>query len=249
MKRTPRTFEAVACERRIGARLTMVIIAVSALAGCKTIETPETMAYTYDYRERHPISIHEGIRTVELFIGSHRAGLTPIQRADVDYLAQGWHSDAAGGVEIRVPARTSNERAARDTVPEIRAILVAGGVPARNIAVLPSYQTDANQFLPIVIAYPRVVASAGPCGIWPNDLGPGAGLDYATNTPYWNQGCATQRNLAAMVENPADLVQPRGETPASMQRRSVVLEKYRKGEDTASQHPDTEKSKLSDTGK
>ena len=34
------------------------------------------------------------------------------------------------------------------------------------------------------------------------------------NRPYWNLGCASQRNLAAMVDNPADLVQPRGETPA-----------------------------------
>ena len=33
------------------------------------------------------------------------------------------------------------------------------------------------------------------------------------NRPYWNFGCANQRNLAAMVDNPADLVQPRGETP------------------------------------
>ncbi len=37
---------------------------------------------------------------------------------------------------------------------------------------------------------------------------------YIENQPYWNLGCANQRNLAAMVDNPADLVQPRGEAPA-----------------------------------
>ena len=42
-------------------------------------------------------------------------------------------------------------------------------------------------------------------------------------------GCATQRNLAAMVDNPADLVQPRAETPAYTMRRTTVMEKYRQG--------------------
>jgi pilus assembly protein CpaD len=31
-----------------------------------------------------------------------------------------------------------------------------------------------------------------------------------------------------MVDNPADLVQPRGETPAYTMRRTTVMEKYRK---------------------
>ena len=80
-------------------------------------------------------------------------------------------------------------------------------------------------------------------------VGPGAGLDYATNQPFWNLGCATQRNVASMVDNPADLVQPRGETPPSAPRRSVVLEKYRKGEDTTTQYRDNDKAKISDVGK
>ena len=37
---------------------------------------------------------------------------------------------------------------------------------------------------------------------------------YNENKPYHNFGCATQRNLAAMIDNPADLEQPRPETPA-----------------------------------
>jgi pilus assembly protein CpaD len=100
-----------------------------------------------------------------------------------------------------------------------------------------------------VLEYPRMVASAGPCGRWPNDLGPGAGYDYISNQPYYNLGCAMQHNLAAMVDNPADLVQPRGEDPAYEARRSVALDKYRKGESSATQYPDNEKNKISDVGK
>ncbi len=55
-----------------------------------------------------------------------------------------------------------------------------------------------------------MAAQAGPCGLWPDDLGPSNDMKHFDNQPYYNLGCATQRNLAAMVENPADLVQPRG---------------------------------------
>ena len=72
---------------------------------------------------------------------------------------------------------------------------------------------------------------------------------YNENRPYWNLGCATQRNLAAMVDNPADLVQPRGETPAYTGRRTIVLDKYRRGESPATIYPDTDKGKISDVGK
>jgi len=55
--------------------------------------------------------------------------------------------------------------------------------------------------------------------------------------------------MAAMVDNPSDLVQPRAETPAYTTRRTVAFEKYRKGTPTATSYPDGEKAKLSDTGK
>jgi pilus assembly protein CpaD len=55
--------------------------------------------------------------------------------------------------------------------------------------------------------------------------------------------------MAAMVANPADLVQPRPESPSYTTRRSTVLGKYSKGESTATQYPDQDKGKISDVGK
>jgi pilus assembly protein CpaD len=72
---------------------------------------------------------------------------------------------------------------------------------------------------------------------------------YFENKPYYNFGCANQRNMAAMVDNPSDLVQPRNETPAYTARRTMSYEKYRKGTSTATIYPDSDKAKLSDTGK
>ena len=99
------------------------------------------------------------------------------------------------------------------------------------------------------LRYPKMVASAGPCGLWPHDIGPSLDRKYNENGQYWNFGCANQRNLAAMVANPADLEQPRPETPAYTIRRTAAFEKYRKGQSTATVYSEAEMAKLSDAGK
>jgi pilus assembly protein CpaD len=68
--------------------------------------------------------------------------------------------------------------------------------------------------------------------------------DFFENQPPWNFGCATQRNLAAMVDNPADLVQPRGETPASEMRRTTVGAAYQQGKPTGTQYPAADVPKI-----
>jgi pilus assembly protein CpaD len=109
---------------------------------------------------------------------------------------------------------------------------------------------DPGTLATIRLSYPKISAVAGPCGLWPEDLGPSAlNNDYSENKPYYNFGCATQRNLAAMIDNPSDLVQPRPETPAYTMRRSAAFEKYRKGNTTTTVYPESDKAKLSDTGK
>jgi pilus assembly protein CpaD len=55
--------------------------------------------------------------------------------------------------------------------------------------------------------------------------------------------------MAAMVDNPADLVQPRPETPAYTTRRSTAFDKYSKGTTTTTNYPEADKAKLSETGK
>jgi pilus assembly protein CpaD len=201
-----------------------------------------------DYRQRHPITITEADHTLEVFIGSNRGGLNAAQRAEVLAFAQTWKREATGGVVVDVPVGTSNERAANEAMRAVRSILAASGVPPDGILVR-GYQPRGGGLATIRISYPRISAQAGPCGIWPADIGPSMNRDYFENQPPWNQGCATQRNLAAMVDNPADLVQPRAETPAYEMRRTTVLEKYRAGTSSATQGQTTDTAKISDLGK
>jgi pilus assembly protein CpaD len=201
-----------------------------------------------DYRNRHPITLKEGEKTVEIFVGSRRGGLTEGQGADVLHFAKNWKRESTGGIVIDVPAATANEVAAHGALREVRAILTAAGVPPHVVSVRP-YSLEPDKLATIKLNYSKIVAQAGPCGLWPHDLGPAWDPSYQENRNYWNLGCASQRNLAAMVAYPADLVQPRGEEPISTTRRSVVLEKYRKGESSGTQYRNEDRGKLSDVGK
>jgi len=52
------------------------------------------------------------------------------------------------------------------------------------------------------------------------------------------------------VDNPADLVQPRGETAAYTMRRTMVFQKYTAGDITGTQDTqNTQSAKISDVGK
>ena len=131
---------------------------------------------------------------------------------------------------------------------EVRSILASAGVPAEAVATRPNTADDPRKLATMRLHYPKVTADAGPCGLWPYDLGPTYDREHFENRQYYNFGCANQRNLAAMVDNPADLVQPRGEIPSYTGRRTTVLDKHHKGEGSATVYPDATKGKISDVG-
>jgi pilus assembly protein CpaD len=231
-------------------RVAALVGLASVLGACTHTDEVMTASVPSDYRERHPIAIQEANQSIVIFVGHGRGGLSSSQRADVVGLARTWLREGTGAIVADVPIDTPNARAAAASYQEARALLASAGVPPRGIT-LRRYRPDNPQaFAAIRLSYPKIAAVAGPCGLWPEDLGPSIkDGGYLENKPYYNFGCAYQRNMAAMIDNPSDLVQPRPETPAYTARRTEAFEKYRKGESTTTVYPEAEKSKLSDTGK
>jgi pilus assembly protein CpaD len=212
---------------KLALRAAFAVGCAAFLCGCHT-DQQITGAPTVptDYRLRHPITITEKDRTFQLFIGANRGTLTPVQRAELLAFAQSWRDEATGGVIIDLPVGSANTRSAADALPEIESIVAASGVPQQSIAVR-NYRVSARNFATVRVSYPRIAAQAGPCGLWPEDIGPSLNRDHFENQPPWNMGCAAQHNLAAMVADPADLVQPRAETPIYTSRRTYIVEQYR----------------------
>jgi pilus assembly protein CpaD len=222
-----------------------------ALGACThTDDAVTTASIPDDYRLRHPIAIQEANQSIVVFVGHGRGGLTTSQRTDVMGLAQAWLHDGTGAISIDVPVDTTNAQAAADSAREIQALLASAGVPPRGAVVRQYRPGDPRHLAAIRLSYPKISAVAGPCGLWPEDLGSSIkNKSYFENKSYYNFGCAYQRNMAAMADNPSDLAQPRPETPAYTPRRNIAFDKYRKGTTTTTTYPEADKAKLSDTGK
>ncbi|MCA6121705.1 CpaD family pilus assembly protein [Bradyrhizobium sp. WSM 1704] len=228
-----------------------LLAAAIALGGCNL--TGDTVTGTIppdNYRQRHPIAITEGEQSIVVFVGRSRGNLTEPQRDDVMGLARSWRREGTGAIAIDVPVDTPNARSAQAVYQDIRGLLASMGVPAHAIVKRTYPSDDPRALATIRLSYPKMAAVAGPCGLWPADLGPSIdNPNYNQNKQFDNFGCATQRNLAAMVANPSDLEQPRTETAAYTPRRTVAFDRYRKGEPTTTTYPETDKAKLSDAAK
>jgi pilus assembly protein CpaD len=240
----------VHCKRALRIAGALVGAAVALGACTHTDQVATTASVPDDYRLRHPIAIQEAERSVVIFVGRARGGLSAEQRADVMGLAQTWLHEGTGAIIADVPNGTPNARPAADAFREVQALLSAAGVPPRGVTVRHYHPDNPRQLATVRLNYPKISAVAGPCGLWPEDLGPSIkDKSYFENKSYYNFGCAYQHNMAAMVDNPADLVQPRPETPAYTTRRTEGFDKYRKGNTTSTNYPESDKAKLSDTGK
>src|SRR5882672_3056978 len=124
-------------------RLFGALAVVSAALGACTNTGGEvvTASVPNDYRLRHPIAIQEADRTVVIFVGHARGGLSASQRADVTGLAQTWLREGTGAIKVDVPVDTPNARAAAASSREVQALLAASGIPPRGVA-LRNYHPD-----------------------------------------------------------------------------------------------------------
>ncbi|MCA1300793.1 CpaD family pilus assembly protein [Stappia indica] len=224
------------------------LLATLLLAGCQSQPTYDALAAN-DYRLRHPITVREAPQTMDLPIGTGSRQLSPQMAAAISSFGGDARAQGGGTVEIVAPSGSANEAAVHALLPQIRKALVRGGV-ARKRIITRSYPVhDTEVAAPVRLAYMTMRATAGPCGQWPDNITGGSPTKHnpqLNNTLYSNFGCSAQANLAAMVENPADLLYPRASAPGDQMRRGTVYEKYRKGEKTASDYKEGDGAQISD---
>ena len=202
-----------------------------ALAGCNS-HAPSLARYealaTDDYRMRHPIRVAPAPRTLTLEVHGRAQGVTPAQAASLRAFAAGYASHGQGPMVIDVPVGGANAVAVELVAQKAITTLNAAGVAyveTRHVNAAPG----AGSVL--AVTYHAVGARVDDCGLWP-----GSGTGLAANRSYHNFGCATQRNLAAQVADPRDLVHPRAATPSLASRRYTVMTKHVAGEATSSQY-------------
>jgi pilus assembly protein CpaD len=222
-------------DRPVAAALRFAIAASIAVAvtGCKTTEDPSRVAgwELTSPSQNHPIMVSQQPETLKIAVPRHANGLSASQRADVLSFAQSARMSDAGNTRlvIAAPSGSANETAAIASVHDTTAILREVGFTDSNINIEPF--DAAGQSQPAVqLSFLRYVAEGPECGNFPTNL-----ARNPRNLPAPNLGCAAQKNLAAMVLNPADLLGPRKMDPRPSERRQATWQKYIKGESTGAQ--------------
>lgn len=202
-----------------------------------------------DVKDKYPIRVMpqpEILNLAPVVVGK---GLSAADTRVITDFAGGYLHDGHGPLSIVLPVIPRSPLAAKQ-MQAVNAVLAQRGVPASKIewriatpdAAAPAAVSASN---PMVFSYTRYVAVAErTCGHWPKDI-----ARHHDNQPWENFGCAAQNNLAAMVSDPLDLKRPRATTPVDVDRRTTVIEAYRKGEKTATERTEAEKGTVSEVAK
>jgi pilus assembly protein CpaD len=222
-------------------RLASVLLglsALSALGACASVPEPSGPPVS-SAADRHAITVEQISERLDVEVGGDVA-LTPKAREDIDLFAGGYLRYGHGALLLSTPSGAGNDDAASRSAHATRLALAEAGVPYEAIAGS-NYDASGNSEAPIVLSFARYEAQAPECApIWEQDI-----AHQSNNQPWASFGCATNANLAAMIEDPRDLLRARNEDPRDSGRRNTVMDRYRQGQPTHADRSDDERSTVS----
>lgn len=211
------------------------------LGGCKAYDHSDNRySHTTTIEDRFPINVAENSARLDIDVSGRNDRLTEDDRLRVAQFAREFQAEGHGHLVVARPVGGGREVAAAGKVARIQGVLRNSGLPGSAVDYRVYKARAGNGRASVILTYSRYQASVPPCGDWTGNL-----AITHTNEQHPNFGCATQSNLAAMIDNPRDLVAPRTMDPADAARRDVVMDAYRKGETTGSQKSDAENINVS----
>lgn len=198
-----------------------------ALAACASgnVDLTETQSLPDSYHTNHPIFLQDEVATLDIPVAANATGLADGASSNIQFFASRFIASHTSVIAVVAPSGSPNQVAAAAVAVQVEDVLRKSGVNPAAIDYRVYKAGPDEKLAPVRVAFNRVVADTDKCGNWSDQLS-----DSYLNHHYKNYGCATQQNLAAMMDNPLDLLYPRGLTPADAARRAEVLGKYRKGE-------------------
>ncbi|NBB65227.1 pilus assembly protein CpaD [Pseudomonas sp. ODNR1LW] len=171
---------------------------------------------------RFVLQVEPGVDRIALAVRD--GGLSANQQAALSDLASRF--EQAQAPLIRVEAPSGDDPVAHQIAWNTRDALIASGVPAGRVQVV-SYAAPAPR-APILAGFETVQAVVPNCAATVSAM-----RSNISNQSSSGFGCSVTANLAAQIANPRDIQTPRTMTPGDAGRRSVVIDKYRAGAQTA----------------
>lgn len=222
-------------------RLPLLLISASALTACASVPPPPTgMAPSPTAADNHRVEVTQTAERMEVPVAAGDVALSAGSRAQLRAFANNYLRYGHGALVLSTPSGAGNSDAASIVANETRMSLVDSGVSYAAVAGS-SYDASGDAAAPIIVSFARYEAQAPECApLWEQDL-----AHQSNNQPWASFGCATNFNLAAMVEDPADLDHPRDAEARDGGRRDVVMGHYRAGEQTHAERSNDERATIS----
>jgi len=174
-----------------------------------------------DHYKAHPVKnrVETQTETVTVHFAGSRNRLTG---EEIDALKNSLAKISPMAVEsvqlMMPPSQMHNE----ERKAHLGKVLRAMGYRKFTMMTEPSDTVQPNEAR-IAVSYAAVIAPK--CPDWRT-----SSVTTFSNTGKGGFGCATVNNLGVMVEDPHDLVRGESENAPDMERNSLALDKYRKGE-------------------
>jgi pilus assembly protein CpaD len=199
--------------------LAALCLAASACEDHRRLDN-ETAAWLRNPEHRHPILFSAETETLDIEVPPGTEGLSYNQHVDTYRFLQRYKREAKGRLIISVPRGVADQAALAHALQAIQHHVTEADIDYRIVRDR-AYRQRRDGAPAIRLAYKRPLAVPPLCDRWPEDVG-----RNEERIPYPNWGCATQRNLAVMVDNSRDLLEPQLEDPRSGERRSVTWSSY-----------------------
>jgi pilus assembly protein CpaD len=180
---------------------------------------------------RNKITVAETVERLELYAQTSGLNLSARDRDAVSDFVNLYGQFGQGPMYINIPGNSANEMGAKQAKSAITARMQRMGIPGSAVQ-MGQYAADSDAPAPVVVSFRRLTTV-------PINCQQGASLtSTSTNQPYNNFGCAQTANLAAMIDNPRQLLAPYALSPSTMIRRSTVIDNYANGEPTETSRPE-----------
>jgi pilus assembly protein CpaD len=169
---------------------------------------------------RHPIRFSERRAVMDIEVPPDAEGLSQSQLVDVYRFLDRYKRESNERLVVSLSGSTRDRAALQRSLDDVQRLVIEAGIDDQKLRPQ-RHRPIARGIATIRLSYGRPVAVAPLCDHWPEDVG-----RNEERIPYPNWGCATQRNLAVMVDNGRDLIRPQAEDPRSSERRSVLWSAY-----------------------
>lgn len=205
--------------------LALGLVAVVA-AGCTKPPLTNSEAQLYSAEARYPIAVEPQVAMLAVRVDD---GLQSIGRGEeerVRAFVNRWKMRGQGMMNAASPSEGANREAVAGAISQLKRLFAAQGLDMGAVRYTSYKPAKDDAQAPITLSFVTYVANAAECGTdWTENLG-----FTPRNQPWPEFGCSTQRNLAAIVADPRDLMEPQASDPVvAGTRRGDVMDKYNAG--------------------